>query len=204
MPYTTQQLRDLITQEARRHGLDPRLALAVATQESGLNPAAVGDNGRSLGLFQLQPAAARDAGIDPRRRGEVSENIRGGVTYLKQRLDREGGNVERALSRYNRGTPTYQGIGDPHYVEHVMRHYREAGGGRVRDWRRELFAADSAPVRASVARDWGQELFATPAPDAATPVESPVRPRANQAPTPGPDQGARDWRQELFPTPGRV
>lgn len=126
MPYTTEQIRALIADEARRQGVDPRLALAVAMQESYLNPNAVGDRGKSKGLFQLQPAAAIDAGIDPQRRGEVDLNIRGGVTYLKQKLAQSGDQVEQALSRYNRGTPTYKGIGDPRYVENVLAHYHQS------------------------------------------------------------------------------
>jgi hypothetical protein len=119
----TALLTRYIQLQALKAGVDPDLAVAVALQESSLNPGAVGDNGKSLGLFQLQPAAAIDAGIDPAQRGTIRQNVLGGVRYLKQQLDREGGNVERALSRYNRGTPTYQGIGDPRYVEQVMQHY---------------------------------------------------------------------------------
>ena len=121
--WTKDQVVARITAEAQRQGVDPKLALAVATQESSLNPTKVGDNGNSLGLFQLQRAAAIDAGIDPARRGEPEENIRGGVTYLKQKLQQSGGNVDQALSRYNRGSPTYQGIGDPNYERNVKQYY---------------------------------------------------------------------------------
>lgn len=121
--WTRAQIIDRITAEARHQGVDPKLALAVAMQESYLNPNAVGDNGQSLGLFQLQRAAALDAGIDPARRGEPEVNITGGVRYIKQKLQQSSGNVEQALSRYNRGTPTYQGRGDPHYVENVKQYY---------------------------------------------------------------------------------
>ena len=125
MPDQRGLLTRLIQLYAVKEGMaDPALAVAVATQESNLNPKAVGDGGKSLGLFQLQRAAAIDAGIDPNQRGDLRENIRGGVRYLKMQLEREGGQVERALSRYNRGTPTYQGIGDPRYVEHVFQHYK--------------------------------------------------------------------------------
>lgn len=34
-------------------GVDPKLALAIAQQESGFNPNIIGDNGTSFGLFQL-------------------------------------------------------------------------------------------------------------------------------------------------------
>lgn len=43
----------VITSVATSVGLDPRLAVAVAIQESGLNPTAVGDGGTSFGLYQL-------------------------------------------------------------------------------------------------------------------------------------------------------
>lgn len=115
------EIQRLIEAEAVRQGLTPEVVVAIARQESGLNPTAVGDNGKSLGLFQLQRAAAIDAGIDLARRGELHENIRGGVTYFNQKLQQSGGNVEQALSRYNRGTPTYRGIGDPNYVQNVLR-----------------------------------------------------------------------------------
>ena len=114
------EMQRRIEAEAIRQGLNPALVVAVAQQESWLNPNAVGDNGKSLGLFQLQRAAAIDAGIDPDRRGETALNIEGGVTYLRQKLEQSGGDVEAALSRYNRGTPTYKGIGDPRYVENVL------------------------------------------------------------------------------------
>jgi hypothetical protein len=197
-----------IWREAQRQGVDPALAVAVATQESYLNPGAVGDHGKSLGLFQLQRAAAIDAGIDPNRRGEMDLNIRGGVTYLKQKLQQSGGSVEQALSRYNRGTPTYKGIGDPHYVEHVMRHYQGPPGesGRLpgvataarepapREWGQLLFPPGTPePVSASppVARDWGAELGlqgASRAPEAPAAV-----PPAQAVSTGTP----RAWGQEL-------
>jgi hypothetical protein len=159
-----------IVREARRQGVDPDLAVAVATQESSLDPGKVGDNGKSLGLFQLQEAAAIDAGIDPRRRGELAENIRGGVGYLKLQLDREGGNVERALSRYNRGTPTYQGRGDPDYVAHVLQYYPPG---------------EQAGQKPAVApRDWGQALFGTTTPSAPSSMSSPAP--------------QTDWGQMLF------
>jgi hypothetical protein len=164
-----------IRAEAQRQGVDPALAVAVATQESYLNPDAVGDNGKSLGLFQLQRAAAIDAGVDPTRRGEMDLNIRGGVTYLKQKLQQSGGSVEQALSRYNRGTPTYKGIGDPHYVAHVMRHYQGHPGGS------ERLPGVATAAREPAPRDWGQLLFP---PD--TPEPQPASPRA-----------AREWGAEL-------
>lgn len=42
-----------IYQTALQYGVDPRLALADAEVESGLDPTAVGDEGTSFGLYQL-------------------------------------------------------------------------------------------------------------------------------------------------------
>jgi hypothetical protein len=115
--WTTDQIKARIRGEAERQKVDPDLALAVATQESYLNPGATGDNGKSLGLFQLQPGAAIDVGVNPQFRQEPGVNIYGGVKYLAQKLQQSKGNVEEALRRYNGG-------GDPNYVQNVFRFFK--------------------------------------------------------------------------------
>ena len=40
--------------------IDPFLIFAIAERESGLNPNAVGDNGASIGLMQIQPRWSRE------------------------------------------------------------------------------------------------------------------------------------------------
>lgn len=124
MPYDPDLLIRWIEVTARTRGVDPALAVAVARQESSLNPNAVGDGGKSLGLFQLGAAAAQDAGLDPEHRQDVGANIEGGVEYLRQSLRRAGGQVPLALDYYNKG-PGLRG-GDRQYVDHVMQYY--AGG----------------------------------------------------------------------------
>jgi hypothetical protein len=92
-----------IADEARRQGVRPELALAVAQKESSFNPGAVGDNGAAVGLFQLHAAAAQDAGISPEQRWDIDSNIRAGVAYLRQQLARFGGDEAAALQAYNGG-----------------------------------------------------------------------------------------------------
>ena len=121
--WTPEKVAAAVRAEALRQKIDPDLSVAVATQESSLNPSRHGDRGKSRGVFHLQEKAAIDAGIDPAMRDDPLTNIKAGVTYLKQKLDQSKGDVPQALSRYNRGTPDYRGIGDPDYVYHVMRHY---------------------------------------------------------------------------------
>jgi len=50
---TPDQIKALITTIANEMGVNPQLAIAIAQQESGLNPQSVGDNGTSFGLYNL-------------------------------------------------------------------------------------------------------------------------------------------------------
>lgn len=89
-----------ISEHARRQGVAEDLVRAVIQVESAFNPSAVSNKG-AMGLMQLMPATAKDLGVtnpfDP------DQNIRGGVTYLKQLLDRFDQKVELALAAYNAG-----------------------------------------------------------------------------------------------------
>jgi soluble lytic murein transglycosylase-like protein len=88
-----------IVAQATSAGLDPQLALAIANEESGFNPGAVGTKGE-LGVFQLMPATAAGLNVDP---SDPSQNIQGGVSYLNQMLSQFGGNMAQAAAAYNCG-----------------------------------------------------------------------------------------------------
>jgi len=89
-----------ISEHATRMGVAADLVRAVIQVESAFNPRAVSSKG-AMGLMQLMPATAKDLGVaDP---FDPVENIRGGVTYLKQLLDRFDQKVELALAAYNAG-----------------------------------------------------------------------------------------------------
>jgi soluble lytic murein transglycosylase-like protein len=107
--------REFAHKEARRINLDPKLVRAVIYVESGENPKAVSPKG-AMGLMQLMPGTARDLGVeDPMR---PRENIRGGVQYLSQMLDRFGGDVRLALAAYNAGPGAVEKFGGvPPYPE---------------------------------------------------------------------------------------
>ncbi len=91
---------DLIVEHSRLQSIRPSLVRAVIQVESGFNPRAVSPKG-ALGLMQLMPATARlfrvSNAFDPQ------ENVRAGVAYLRQLLDRYDGNEELALAAYNAG-----------------------------------------------------------------------------------------------------
>ena len=90
----------LIEGAAKAQQLDPKLIRAVVAKESGFNPCAVSKKG-ALGLMQLMPATAEQLGLsnvfDPKG------NIDAGSKYLKQLLDRYGGDLAKALGAYNAG-----------------------------------------------------------------------------------------------------
>lgn len=47
------EMADMIVKAARANGLNPAFMVALAVTESSLDPSAVGDDGISIGLFQL-------------------------------------------------------------------------------------------------------------------------------------------------------
>ena len=95
---------------ANAYGVDPRLALEVAIQESALDPSARSSVG-AVGVFQLMPATAAQYGVVDRT--DPAQNIEAGVRHLSYLLGRYGdprlalaaynwgeGNLDRALERY--------------------------------------------------------------------------------------------------------
>ena len=89
-----------INEHARRQGVAADLVRAVIQVESAFNPVAVSNKG-AMGLMQLMPATARELGVS--NPFDPDQNIRGGVTYLKQLLTRYDQRVELALAAYNAG-----------------------------------------------------------------------------------------------------
>lgn len=58
--FMNSSLGEWILEYSASKNIDPFLILAIAERESGLNPNAVGDNGASLGLMQIQPRWSRE------------------------------------------------------------------------------------------------------------------------------------------------
>lgn len=72
--------QQLIASLARRYGVDPRAALAIASVEGGFH-GSVGDNGTSFGPFQLHEGGALPAG-----RGNAWANSPAGIQYALQHI----------------------------------------------------------------------------------------------------------------------
>lgn len=92
-------IQSMIVRIAKEEGVDPAIMLAIAQQESGFNPNAVGDGGKSFGLFQIYSSAHPDykGGTDP------EANARYATRLFKGLLNQNNGSVNRALWAYNAG-----------------------------------------------------------------------------------------------------
>lgn len=188
----------MVTAEAQRQGVDPALALSVAHAESGFDPSAVSPKG-AVGPMQLMPATAKGLGVDP---NDPAQNIRGGVSYLKQQLD-QFGDPKLAVAAYNAGPGAVQRAGGipqnsetPGYVDKVM------GGAQIgqmsdADLMSALGMGLPAPRVAPVAGAPAGQPPTAPAPRSIVPGIA--QQGAPQAPTPSPyDQAKTDAAQGFF------
>lgn len=89
--------------EASKHEMlrdRPQLVLAVIDVESAFDPFAVSYAG-AVGLMQVMPFWPNELGLSTRDLIDVELNIRMGTSILAYYLERERGNYQRALGRYN-------------------------------------------------------------------------------------------------------
>jgi hypothetical protein len=139
---------------ANENGIPLPVAHAMATQESRLNP-----NAPTGGLFQITQGTAADPGyglapFDMSKVNDPLANARFGMKYLAARNPginwNDPSQLTAALNSYNGG-------GDPNYVEHVLAHYDPKGvaalygGGAPAGGPQVASAPLAAPARVAAA-----------------------------------------------------
>ncbi len=159
-------LQALAVAAARRHGLDPRLVLAVISVESGFRPQAVSPKG-AQGLMQLMPTTAGALGVgdafDP------EQNLEGGVRHLGSLLSLYDGDLRRALAAYNAGegaVARHNGV-PPYaetqaYVRRVLQQYRPGEGRRKGPVQPKAAPAPAKSAPPSAQRGGGPRGATTP------------------------------------------
>jgi soluble lytic murein transglycosylase-like protein len=127
---------DVIEREAKRWNVDASFVSALIRAESNFEPRAVSRKG-ARGLMQLMPATARRLSV--RKPFDPASNVRGGVQYLRELMDRYGSRPDLVLAAYNAGegaVATYGGV--PPYRETV------AYVNRIMKWWSPVAQAESS------------------------------------------------------------
>lgn len=126
-----------IKEASEEFGVPENIVRGVINQESGGrhyddNGEVLGSSAGARGIMQLLPETAEALGVNWQ---DPKDNIRGGVKYLKQNLDKYNGNVSLALAAYNAGSGAvdeYGGIPPyeetQNYVKSIMSALEQQGG----------------------------------------------------------------------------
>ncbi|HKF45596.1 MAG TPA: lytic transglycosylase domain-containing protein [Thermoanaerobaculia bacterium] len=105
----------LIAEESRRYGVDASMVSALIRAESNYEPRAVSRKG-ARGLMQLMPATAHRLSLS--QPFDPVANVRAGVRYLKELMDRFDHRPELVLAAYNAGENAVENYGGvPPYRE---------------------------------------------------------------------------------------
>lgn len=122
-------VEELIETFSEKYNIDSDFIKAIIKQESGFNANATSKKG-AMGLMQLMPKTAESLGVVDAY--NPSENIEGGVKYLRQMLDKYDNNLEMALAAYNAGPGAVQKYGGvppyketQNYIKTIMNTYNK-------------------------------------------------------------------------------
>ncbi|MBK7723550.1 MAG: LysM peptidoglycan-binding domain-containing protein [Austwickia sp.] len=123
------KVRSMIVEASRRHGVDPRLALAIGWQESGWNQRQVSYK-NAIGVMQCLPSTGRwMSGVVGRKLDlmEARDNITCGVALLRT-LGRAADDEREVIAAYYQGLASVRSRGlyddTVRYVNNVLAHKR--------------------------------------------------------------------------------
>jgi len=122
---------NFIAEEAKKAGVPPNLAVSMAFQESRLRHKSddkiVTSKKGALGIMQLMPKTAEYLKVDP---SDKEQNIRGGINYLKQMLNKFDNDPILAAAAYNHGPEGsfFKGGELPEETKNYLKTIKEYGG----------------------------------------------------------------------------
>lgn len=102
---------------ADRYGVDRSVFFGLIDAESSWNPNAAAGTTSAFGFGQLTKGTARDLGVNAH---DPLQNLDGAAKYLRQNLDRFGGDYNKALAAYHDGAGALGLHGGYDYAKKVL------------------------------------------------------------------------------------
>lgn len=151
-PVVSAPIRTLIESAADKYSVPRHIALAMAQQESGFNPKAVGPDtrwGKAKGLFQYLDGTAAGLGIDPLNPAQAADAA---MKQLAEQAKDRG--WDWAIAHHHAGPNLAEhGPKTRRYVSEVQAKARRFGGGTVAGIVPRAVSVDDAMARAEAITD---------------------------------------------------
>jgi len=119
-------IQGLIVRIAQEEGIPPAVALALANQESSFNHLAIGDGGKSTGLFQVNSKAHPDY----KRSADPEYQTRYAMRFLKSLLNKHNGNLYKAIRNYNGSGPMADAYAKRYFTVNLPKYDKSRQFGR--------------------------------------------------------------------------
>lgn len=92
-----------VAEAAKKAGVDPTLAVAIAFQEGALRSGAPRGSSGEIGMMQVMPKTGKGMGYSEKDLADPTKNIEAGVRYLKEGLNATKNDPKLAAVYYNGG-----------------------------------------------------------------------------------------------------
>lgn len=188
----TSKYREMTRAAAIANGIDPALFERQISSESSFNPQA--DSGKARGIAQFTKDTAEQYGLDYDKLRtddptEVQKQLDASARHMKDLIDANGGDIQKALIAYNGGQGAIDKIGTfKGYNNVVGKPISEATGQELMDflnWRRQNIPTDSPSAYQNETYGYVNRIMG-PSDSSPTPNSSPaeVEPVTERSPDP--------------------